>query len=932
MRAPPPASSIRCSSAPTSDRGAALPAHGVANDTPHSGAALHLFAVGVARRIVKADVASLYPSLMRQYRIGPARDRLGVLLALVDDLVEQRLAAKAAARAAAPRSTERHTNEALSAAMKLIVNSAYGYLGAGGLTRFADVHAANEVTRRGREVLTLLCHELAARGVTLLEADTDGVYFAVPPAWSEADERRVVTEVAALLPDKVHLELEGRYHAMLSHEPKNYVLAPYAGPLVLRGVAFRSSRAEPFGERFLRHAIALPPRPATWSASSAPTSRPRPRSGGAQLPTVDVAARVRLDANRGAVRGHARAADAEHSYEAIAGQRSNRVELPAIAFASIGPSAAAPCVLARRRGDAEDDDETPIPSPTPRDYDVDYYVRLLRETRSPRAWPARSRPEDFAAVFADPGAAIAVRLLARPGAPAPDRPAHLFRRRPGSARRRHRRRRRLTTARRHLILRRPREMVPRLTKQTIEGALWGLLIGDALGVPYEFHGAADLPPKAALEMVPPAGFRRAHVSVPPGTWSDDGAQALCLLASLLAHDGLDLDDLGRRFLNWDEHGYMAVGGHVFDIGVQTGRALRALRDGATAAEAGPSDERANGNGSLMRVLPLALWHRGSDAALVELAHRQSRVTHGHPRSWVCCALYCLWARRMDEGAADPWAAAARDLRGIYRDHPSAAILTHELESSVRPDDEDVTVSGSGYVVDCLRSARWAVAQGSYEDVVKAAIALGNDTDTTACVAGGIAGLRDGLDAIPRRWREALREPELFTSFLPTLVSGWAELSNDLARRVLVSRGRAFARAHAAVCAIASPRSYLRLGGWTTVEGPPDLAKYVIVAAPHTAWVDGFWMIAFAWYWDVDMSWMVKHTQARFPFGWLLARTGAIPVDRSSPQGLVGDLTRAASTVATSCASPSPPRGRAFAARTGSRVFISWRAPPTCPSA
>ena len=111
-------------------------------------------------------MASLYPSLMRAYRIGPERDHLGVLLALLDRLVERRLSAKASARAATPGSAERYTHEAMSAAMKLVVNSAYGYLAAGGdLTRFADVHAANEVTRRGRETLELICRELAARPV-----------------------------------------------------------------------------------------------------------------------------------------------------------------------------------------------------------------------------------------------------------------------------------------------------------------------------------------------------------------------------------------------------------------------------------------------------------------------------------------------------------------------------------------------------------------------------------------------------------------------------------------------------------------------------------------------------------------------------------------------------------------------------------------------
>ncbi|HEX6121668.1 MAG TPA: DNA polymerase domain-containing protein, partial [Ktedonobacterales bacterium] len=236
--------------------GEALPAYMPSDGTPHRGAAVYLFAAGVARHVVKADVSSLYPSLMRQYRISPRGDHLGVLLALVERLVEQRLAAKGRARQAPLGSPVRHTNEALSAAMKILVNSAYGYLGATSLTRLADVHAANEVTRRGRETLDLLCRELAARGATLLEGDTDGVYFAVPAEWEEARERALVAEVGALLPPLIHLEYEGRYAAMLSHEPKNYALLGYDDALLLRGVAFRSIRAEPYGEAFLRQAAA----------------------------------------------------------------------------------------------------------------------------------------------------------------------------------------------------------------------------------------------------------------------------------------------------------------------------------------------------------------------------------------------------------------------------------------------------------------------------------------------------------------------------------------------------------------------------------------------------------------------------------------------------------------------------------------------------
>jgi ADP-ribosyl-[dinitrogen reductase] hydrolase len=302
-------------------------------------------------------------------------------------------------------------------------------------------------------------------------------------------------------------------------------------------------------------------------------------------------------------------------------------------------------------------------------------------------------------------------------------------------------------------------------QEALEGGLYGLLIGDALGVPYEFHKAAEIPPAADIEFTPPAHFWRAHAGVAPGTWSDDGAQALALLASLLDCGRLDLEDLGRRLVAWRDDGYLAVEGIVFDVGVQTGLAIVRLKQGTPAEKAGPADERANGNGALMRVLPLALWHRGSDEALVADAQRQSLVTHGHVRSQVCCALYCLWARRtLQAVSTDPWTAAVTTLRAIY---PAGSPERFELDETLRP-GELVKGHGGGYVVDCLQSARWAVAQGRYEQAVKAAIGLGDDTDTTACVAGGIAGLRDGAGAIPKRWRQALLGQPLVTPLLERL--------------------------------------------------------------------------------------------------------------------------------------------------------------------
>ncbi|MBL8751707.1 MAG: ADP-ribosylglycohydrolase family protein [Planctomycetes bacterium] len=300
----------------------------------------------------------------------------------------------------------------------------------------------------------------------------------------------------------------------------------------------------------------------------------------------------------------------------------------------------------------------------------------------------------------------------------------------------------------------------------LAGGLVGLLVGDALGVPYEFHARSAIPPREFIEFDPPAGFRRTYPSIPAGTWSDDGAQALCLLDALLSVGACEPRALAGRLRQWYENGYLAVDGVVFDVGIATRSALDAMTEGADPATAGGTSEGDNGNGSLMRVLPLALWHRGSDAQLVADAHALSKPTHGHARSQVACAFYCLWARRLLEGCADGWAEATAALRACYCDAPWARF---ELEHHLRP-DERIEGGGSGYVIDSLWSARQCLAEPTYADVVRAAVALGGDTDTTACIAGGLAGIRFGRSAIPERWQRRLRGAELYQPLLAGLLA------------------------------------------------------------------------------------------------------------------------------------------------------------------
>jgi ADP-ribosylglycohydrolase len=307
-------------------------------------------------------------------------------------------------------------------------------------------------------------------------------------------------------------------------------------------------------------------------------------------------------------------------------------------------------------------------------------------------------------------------------------------------------------------------------RSRVLGSLYGLLVGDALGVPYEFRPPAALPPLHEIEMEPPPGFWRAHRGVPPGTWSDDGALALALLDSLLEEGRPDAAAIAGRIVAWARDGRYAVDRRVFDIGNQTSASVEQLEEGASPLESGGNDEYSNGNGSLMRVAPLALWHRGTDAELAEAAHLQSLPTHAHPRSLTACALLSLTLRRILERDMGPDEALEDAVAALAAHYAGRAPFADELQGLMDAPQRR-TPTGSGYVVDTLWSAMHAVRDRDFESALRAAVAFGNDTDTTACVAGAIAGALHGVGAIPERWMQALRGREIVEPLAGRLLDG-----------------------------------------------------------------------------------------------------------------------------------------------------------------
>lgn len=208
--------------------------------------------VGLVQRVVKADVESLYPSVMLQFGIKPASDRLEVFLPLLRELTQRRLEAKIRARQS--KGADASYWDGLQASFKILINSFYGYLGS--LFNFNDYDAAEAVTLKGQEIVKHIATEIEARGGRVIEIDTDGVYFQPPGGIeTEEQEKAFVAEVARTLPEGIRLVHDGRYQAMLSVKTKNYVLLGYDGKLTYKGASLRSRADERFGREFISQAV-----------------------------------------------------------------------------------------------------------------------------------------------------------------------------------------------------------------------------------------------------------------------------------------------------------------------------------------------------------------------------------------------------------------------------------------------------------------------------------------------------------------------------------------------------------------------------------------------------------------------------------------------------------------------------------------------------
>lgn len=286
----------------------------------------------------------------------------------------------------------------------------------------------------------------------------------------------------------------------------------------------------------------------------------------------------------------------------------------------------------------------------------------------------------------------------------------------------------------------------------IHSAIFGLVVGDALGVPVEFKS------RDFLKRFPVTDMHAYGVHHQPlGTWSDDSSLTLCLAESIC--NGYSLSDISQKFVQWFNAQIWTPHGSVFDIGIATTAAIKMIKHGADPVLCGGASEMDNGNGSLMRILPLLFYLQDENNlnVIFQRAKEVSSITHAHFRSVFACFIYIIYGLELlkEIDKSEAYLNMQYKLKNFIADNdfdPKEINLFRRVlveDISTFPEDE---IYSSGYVLHSLEASLWCVlTTGSYEEAVLKAVNLGDDTDTTAAITGGLAGLIYGYGSIPEKW-------------------------------------------------------------------------------------------------------------------------------------------------------------------------------------
>ena len=316
-----------------------------------------------------------------------------------------------------------------------------------------------------------------------------------------------------------------------------------------------------------------------------------------------------------------------------------------------------------------------------------------------------------------------------------------------------------------------------MRRNAVRSMIIGHAVGDALGVPVEFKSRAELLYHPVTDMI----GHGTH-DMPPGTWSDDTSMTLCLLESIGRLGRIDANDIMQNFVRWFRNSEFTATGSVFDVGTATSQAIRRYMHGTQAEKCGGHHVDDNGNGALMRIAPLALYlaHENRTMLLasdIAIVGKVAGLTHAHIRNQIACSIYIAIALNLlaGEGIGASIGSAMEQVHRLYDDqrYRQELPLFRRLDAivSFRQLSPDA-IKSTGYVVDTLEAAIYClVTTSSYTECVLHAVNLGDDTDTVAAVAGGLAGLAYGLRDIPQKWCQRLMRYDYIDGLCQYFIEG-----------------------------------------------------------------------------------------------------------------------------------------------------------------
>ncbi len=300
----------------------------------------------------------------------------------------------------------------------------------------------------------------------------------------------------------------------------------------------------------------------------------------------------------------------------------------------------------------------------------------------------------------------------------------------------------------------------------IKSAIYGFVIGDAMGVPVEFEDREKLMKSPVTNMLGYGSY-----DVPKGVWSDDTSMTLATIDSIIVNKNeLNYNDIANKFCEWINNAKYTATNEVFDIGTTTKYSLmRYWNNNIDATKCGGTGISENGNGSLMRMLPIALYcfyNKMEDNDIINIVRNTSSITHAHEISIIGCYMYVKYIIFIlsNNNKTESYKLLQKIDYSIFN-KDNINLYERIIKDDISKYSLD-TIKSTGFVVDTLESALWVILNTeNFNEAIIGSVNLGGDTDTIAAITGSIAGILYGYDSMNKKWIKDIKNKELLNEYI-----------------------------------------------------------------------------------------------------------------------------------------------------------------------